>query len=101
MGIQAPAPRGSYGYRKDDLRRRLGRIEGQVRGIGRMVDDEQYCVDILTQIAAVRAALDRVAVGVLEDHVNGCIAEAIDSQQGKERLEELVGVLERFVALRR
>jgi DNA-binding FrmR family transcriptional regulator len=66
-----------------------------------MVDEEKYCVDILTQIAAVRAALDRVAVGVLEDHVTGCVAEAAGSPEGKERLEELVGVLERFVALRR
>lgn len=95
------AKKGSYGYRKDDLSRRLGRIEGQIRGIGRMVGEEKYCVDILTQIAAVQAALDRVAVGVLEDHVNGCVAEAAGSPLGKERLDELVGVVERFVALRR
>lgn len=93
--------RGSYGYRKDDLRRRLGRIEGQVRGIMRMVDDDKYCVDILTQVAAVQAALDRVAVGVLEDHVKGCVSDAMGSAEGPERLDELVGVLERFVALRK
>lgn len=93
--------RGSYGYRKDQLRRRLGRIEGQVRGITRMVDQEKYCVDILTQVAAVQAALDRVAVGVLEDHVKGCVSDAMGSEKGPERLEELVGVLERFVALRK
>ncbi len=93
--------RGSYGYRKDGLRRRLGRIEGQVRGITRMVDEEKYCVDILTQISAVQAALDRVAVGVLEDHVHGCVSDAVPSQEGRERLEELVGVFERFVALRK
>ena len=92
---------GSYGYRKEDLSKRLGRIEGQVRGIARMVDEEQYCVDILTQIAAIRAALDQVAVGVLEDHVQGCVAEALASNEGKESLAELVDVLERFVALRR
>ncbi|MGH2736172.1 MAG: metal-sensitive transcriptional regulator [Actinomycetota bacterium] len=96
----APA-RGSYGYRKDQLSRRLGRIEGQVRGITRMVDEEKYCVDILTQISAIQAALDRVALGVLEDHVNGCVSEAVATDEGRERLEELVGVLERFVALRR
>jgi DNA-binding FrmR family transcriptional regulator len=93
--------KGSYGYRKDELKKRLSRIEGQVRGITRMVDSDQYCVDILTQIAAVQAALDRVTVGVLEDHVNGCVSEAVPSSEGKERLGELVGVLERFVALRR
>lgn len=92
---------GSYGYRKEDLKKRLGRIEGQVRGIARMVDEEQYCVDILTQIAAIRAALDGVAVGVLEDHVQGCVAGAVASDEAKESLAELVGVLERFVALRR
>lgn len=95
------APRGSYGYRREDLVRRLNRIEGQVRGIARMVEDEQYCVDILTQIAAIRAALDRVALGVLEDHVKGCVAEAAGSPQGEERLDELVEVIERFVTLRR
>jgi CsoR family transcriptional regulator, copper-sensing transcriptional repressor len=93
--------RGSYGYRKDELSKRLGRIEGQVRGIQRMVGDEKYCVDILTQIAAVRAALDQVALGVLEDHVEGCVKETVPSAEGRERLSELVGVLERFVALRR
>jgi CsoR family transcriptional regulator, copper-sensing transcriptional repressor len=96
-----PEGRGSYGYRKDDLRRRLSRIEGQVRGVTRMVDEEKYCVDILTQIAAVQAALDRVALGVLQDHVNGCVKETVASEAGRERLSELVDVMERFVALRR
>lgn len=93
--------RGSYGYRKDHLERRLKRIEGQVRGLGRMVDEEKYCVDILTQIAAVQAALNGVALGVLEDHVNGCVSEAIASPERKERLDELLEVIERFVALRK
>lgn len=95
------ASHGSYGYRKDDLQRRLNRIEGQVRGIARMVGGEEYCVDILTQIAAVQAAIDRVALGVLQDHVNGCIAHTAETPEAQERLAELVGVLERFVALRR
>ena len=92
---------GSYGYRKDDLGKRLSRIEGQVRGIGRMVDAEQYCVDILTQIAAVQAALDKVAAGVLDDHVKGCVAAAVDSGETEEHLAELAQVMERFIALRR
>lgn len=91
---------GSYGYRKDNLLARLGRIEGQVRGIARMVDEDKYCVDILTQIAAIRAALDRVAAGVLEDHVKGCVADAVPTEEGKERIEELLQVVERFVALK-
>ena len=94
-------PQGSYGYRRSDLVKRLNRIEGQVRGVTRMVEDDQYCVDILTQIAAIRAALDRVALGVLEDHVKGCVAAAAGSPLGEQRLDELIEVLERFVALRR
>lgn len=101
MGIDTDGGgrRGSYGYRKDTLTARLNRIEGQVRGITRMVGDEKYCVDILTQIAAVRAALDRVALGVLEDHVKGCVAGAVDADEDK--LTELLEVMERFVALRK
>ena len=91
---------GSYGHRKDEFRKRLSRIEGQVRGIDRMVDDEKYCVDILVQIAAVRAALDRVALGVLEDHVKGCVAGA-EPGESEAMAEELLEVVERFVALRR
>lgn len=101
MAQTATERHGSYGYRREDLVKRLNRIEGQVRGIVRMVEGEQYCVDILTQIAAIRAALDRVALGVLEDHIRGCVAEAAGSPLGKERLDELVGVVERFVTLRR
>jgi DNA-binding FrmR family transcriptional regulator len=108
MGITElpdPAPEtseksGSYGYRKEELRKRLSRIEGQVRGIDRMVDDEKYCVDILVQIAAVRAALDRVALGVLEDHVKGCVAGS-EPGESEAMADELLEVVERFVALRR
>lgn len=100
-----PAPEetrhGSYGYRKSELQARLGRIEGQVRGITRMVEDEKYCIDILTQISAIRAALDGVAMGVLEDHVKGCVAEAAGTDKGPEHLEELIDVVRRFAALRR
>ncbi len=100
--MSATAPKkGSYGPHKDELLTRLNRIEGQVRGLSRMVGEEQYCVDILTQIAAVKAALDRVSLGVLEDHVHGCVADAVTTEDGKERLEELLGVVERFVALKR
>jgi CsoR family transcriptional regulator, copper-sensing transcriptional repressor len=92
---------GSYGYRKDELATRLSRIEGQVRGISRMVSEEKYCVDILTQISAVQAALERVSLGVLQDHLKGCVLEAGSAEQTEHGIEELAGVLERFVALRR
>ena len=92
----------SYGHRKDELKARLVRVEGQVRGIQKMVDEEKYCVDILTQISAVRAALDKVAVGVLEDHVKGCVMDAAKGGKGAEHhLEELMTVVERFIAIKR
>jgi len=68
----------TYGYHenKDELDRRLRRIEGQIRGIQSMVDRDEYCIDILTQIAAAESALNKVAVGLLEDHLRHCVAEA-------------------------
>ena len=101
MATEEVERRGSYGYRKDELATRLNRIEGQVRGISRMVDDEKYCVDILTQIAAVQAALERVSLGVLQDHLKGCVLENEGPEHSEHGVEEIMGVLERFVALRR
>lgn len=86
----------SYGKDKDDLLIRLRRIEGQVRGIHRMVDEEKYCVDILVQIAAVRSALDRVGLLLLEDHTRGCVAKAIQNDDGDGAIAELVDVIKRF-----
>ena len=86
----------SHGYvradRKDALLKRLKRIEGQVRGLQKMVEDERYCIDILTQVSATTAALDRVALGVLEDHVRHCVREG-----GDEKVDELMSALARFV----
>jgi DNA-binding FrmR family transcriptional regulator len=78
---------------------RLRRIEGQVRGLVRMVEDERYCVEILTQLRAVKAALRKVEDGVLRDHVEHCVAQASrsgDPQQQQVKVEELLDVLERF-----
>jgi len=68
-----------YGYtqNKDDYLNRLRRIEGQVRGLQRMIDEDQYCIDILTQVAAVTKALQSVAVGLLEEHLGHCVAQAV------------------------
>ncbi len=92
---------GSYGHDKKKLLDRLGRIEGQIKGISRMIDEEKYCVDVLTQISAVRAALDKVALVVLEDHVQGCVRDGLNSGDGQAKVDELLEVVERFVALRR
>ena len=93
----------TYGYvsDKDALVKRLHRIEGQVRGIERMVSEERYCVDILTQIRAARAALRRVEEAVLREHVEHCVAEAIDSgdhREQREKVDELLEVVGRFTA---
>jgi CsoR family transcriptional regulator, copper-sensing transcriptional repressor len=76
---------------------RLRRIEGQVRGIARMVEDDKYCVDILDQVTAATAALDRVGVGLLGNHVRGCVRDAVSTPAGEEKVEELIGVISRFL----
>src|SRR3954451_11178591 len=83
---------------KPALRRRLSRIEGQVRGVQRMVDDEAYCIDVLTQISAVNKALDGVARQLLADHANHCVRDAIErgGVEADEKLEELLAAVERF-----
>jgi DNA-binding FrmR family transcriptional regulator len=87
-----------HGYSEDKprLQARLSRIEGQVRGISRMVDQDGYCIDILTQVNAIKAALDQVALMLLTDHVKGCIVEAVRADGGTEKVDELIGAVARF-----
>lgn len=83
---------------EDDTAKRLSKIEGQVRGIAKMVDDKRYCIDIITQIAAVQAALQRVEDAILKDHVSHCIEHAIASGNKTEqraKIAELMNVLAR------
>ncbi|RKQ35491.1 metal-sensing transcriptional repressor [Oceanobacillus halophilus] len=75
---------------------RLKRIEGQVRGIQKMVDEDRYCVDILVQISAINAALKKVGFEVAERHVKHCVSDAVTSGQGNEAIEELMEVMKRF-----
>lgn len=82
---------------KADLLDRLKKIEGQVRGLQRMIEDDRYCVDVLTQVAAVRAGLARVALSVLEDHTRGCVRAALRGDGGDEAVQELVEVLWKFM----
>ncbi len=88
-----------YSDRKDDLQKRLRRAEGQVRGIQRMVDEDTYCIDVLTQVSAVTKALETVALSLLEDHLSHCVAEA--SAQGgavaEEKLREASAAIARLV----
>lgn len=87
-----------YGYatKKDDLQARLRKIEGQVRGLQRMVDEDQYCLDILTQVSSVVAALRAVGMGLLDDHVRHCVRESIAKGDGDEKVEELMAAVARF-----
>jgi DNA-binding FrmR family transcriptional regulator len=84
---------------KEDLLKRLRRISGQVGGIERMVDEERYCIDILTQISAVQAALDRVALGVLDDHARHCVVGAAEGDRD-ERTEEMMSAVGRLLRSR-
>ena len=93
------------GYAKDKeaLTKRLHRIEGQVRGIERMVDEDRYCIDILTQIGAVTTALERVGAKLLEDHVTHCVADAIssgDEAAANDKAAEMLEAVQRFLKTR-
>lgn len=87
--------RHSYSKDKAQLVRRLARIEGQVRGIARMIEREEYCVDILQQTAALRAAVDSLAILVLEDHVQGCVRTAAEHGDADRYVDEVVDVVRR------
>lgn len=91
--------RPGYAETKQQLRNRLRRIEGQVRGIARMVDEEEYCIDVLTQISAAQRALDRVALELVADHTRECVIGA-EGREREERTEELLGALDRLVSRR-
>ena len=78
-----------YVQDKQQIEARLSRIEGQVRGLRKMVDEDRYCIDVLTQVSAVKAALDAVALMVLGDHTAHCVAEAIRAGDGTEKIREL------------
>jgi len=81
---------------KAALSRRLNRVEGQVRGIGKMVDEDRYCVDILTQVAAVQSALDALARKLLEHHLHGCVQHAVRSGDGDRAIAEALTVIRKF-----
>ena len=92
-----------YAADKEALVKRLHRIEGQVRGIERMIEDDRYCIDVLTQISAATTALETVAFKVLDDHVTHCVAGALasgDPVAAKEKTEELLAAVHRFANTR-
>jgi CsoR family transcriptional regulator, copper-sensing transcriptional repressor len=95
MATTNPQTRG-YTATKDQLLARLRRIGGQVKGIEGMVEDERYCIDVLTQIAAVQAALDKVALGLLDDHARHCVIDGPDELKG-DRTGELMAAVGRLM----
>jgi DNA-binding FrmR family transcriptional regulator len=102
MTTDAPEAHFRHSYTKDrrDLVTRLRRIEGQARGIQRLVDEEAYCLDVLQQVEAMTAAADQVALLLLEDHIDGCLAHAIESGQGQPYVDEVMTVVRRAMGRR-
>jgi len=94
-------PRG-YVDDKQALLRRLSRIEGQVRGVSAMVEDEAYCIDVITQLSAVTSALDGVALRLLEDHTTHCVRGAVErgGSEADEKLDEVIAAVQRFARTR-
>ncbi len=88
-----------YDANKDDLQKRLRRIEGQVRGIARMVDEDEYCIDILTQVSAVTKALQAVSLGLMEDHLGHCVVDAAreSHEAGDAKVREAADAIARLV----
>ena len=93
---ETTTPIRGYSASKEQLQKRLARIEGQVRGISKMVDDDRYCIDVLTQITAVQAALDKVALGLLDGHAHTCVIGAAPEQRD-ERTEEMMAAVGRLL----
>jgi CsoR family transcriptional regulator, copper-sensing transcriptional repressor len=97
IDVTPATPTRGYTATKDQLLKRLKRIEGQVRGVEGMVEDDRYCIDVITQISAIHAALDKVALGLLDDHARHCVmgAEGADRAEKTDELMAAVGRLTR------
>jgi CsoR family transcriptional regulator, copper-sensing transcriptional repressor len=95
----ATTSQGKHGYSatKDQLQKRLRRVEGQVRGVEKMVAEDRYCIDVVTQISAIQAALDKVALGLLDDHARHCIVEGHAEGSSEELTDELMGAVGRLM----
>ncbi|MBI5104088.1 MAG: metal-sensitive transcriptional regulator [Solirubrobacterales bacterium] len=96
MATDTAPPRG-YSATKDQLGKRLRRIEGQVRGIEKMVEEDRYCIDVLTQISAIQAALDKVALGLLDGHARHCVVGGHGDAEPEELTDELMSAVARLM----
>ncbi|RAO29182.1 Copper-sensing transcriptional repressor CsoR [Micromonospora noduli] len=97
VDMTAPTPIRGYTASKDQLLARLRRVEGQVRGIEKMVDDDRYCIDVLTQISAIQAALDKVALGLLDGHARHCMHEGAAEGRADEMATEMMAAVGRLM----
>ena len=86
-----------YGQDKESLQKRLNRIEGQVRGIKKMIDEDRYCIDIVQQITAVSSAIDEVSLVVLQNHIEGCVSDAIREEHSEHHIEELMETVRKAI----
>jgi DNA-binding FrmR family transcriptional regulator len=93
----AATPTRGYTATKDQLLKRLRRIEGQVRGVQGMVDEDRYCIDVLTQISAIQAALDKVALGLVDEHTRHCVMGADSAAEQADKTDELVAAVARLM----
>ena len=99
MPNQAKTPARGYTATKPQLLNRLARVEGQVRGVQNMVEEDRYCIDVLTQISAVQAALDKIALGLLDDHARHCMTEGKGTapEDPQEQVDEMMGAVGRLI----
>lgn len=81
---------------KEALAHRINRIEGQVRGIGKMIEEDRYCIDVLTQISAIRSALDALSIQLLESHLAGCVQHAVREGNGETAITEVIAVMRKL-----
>ena len=97
MAVMPQSATRGYTASKDQLLARLKRIEGQIRGIEGMVEEDRYCIDVLTQIGAAQAALDKVALGLLDDHAHHCVMGAASADERDEKTGELMAAVGRLM----
>ena len=97
MATGTPSPTRGYSATKQQLLTRLKRIEGQVRGVEGMIDEERYCIDVITQISAIQAALDKVALGLLDDHARHCVIGGDDPGEPQDLTDELMAAVGRLM----
>ena len=94
---ETATPTRGYSANKDQLLKRLRRLEGQVRGVQGMVEDDRYCIDVLTQISAIQAALDKVALGLLTDHAEHCVVHGTAAATPQENVDEMMAAVARLM----